>query len=116
MLRERSELYQHCQNISLFAPKALPIVFVINVGKKKFLGKKKFWVRAEQNFSKKIRSKNFGSKTFLGQKNLEGGGSKLWLLVPWTIGGLHTKSWPPTMPRTLQKVLGRWVEEPEIIW
>ena len=36
------------------------------------------------------------------------GGSKLWALVPWTIGSPHTKSWPPTMPRTLQKVLGRW--------
>ena len=37
---------------------------------------------------------------------VKGGGSKLCVLVPWTIGSLHTKSWPPTMPRTLQKVLG----------
>ena len=36
-----------------------------------------------------------------------GGGSKLWALVPWTIGSPHTKSWPLTMPRTLQKVFGR---------
>ena len=43
------------------------------------------------------------------QKNLEGGASKLWALVPLTIESLHTKSWPPTIPRTLQKVLGRWV-------
>ena len=35
-----------------------------------------------------------------------GGGSKLWALVPWTIGSPRTKSWPPTMSRTLQKVLG----------
>ena len=45
----------------------------------------------------------------MGQKNLEGRGSKLWALVPWTKGSLHTKSWPPTMPRPLQKVVGRWV-------
>ena len=37
-----------------------------------------------------------------GSKNLEG------VQVPRTIGSLHTKSWPPTMPRTLQKVSGRW--------
>ena len=29
-------------------------------------------------------------------------------LVPWTIGSLHTKSWPPTMPGALKKVLGGW--------
>ena len=43
---------------------------------------------------------------FLGQKNLEGWGSKLRALVPWSIGSLHTKSWPPTMLRTLPKVSG----------
>ena len=37
-----------------------------------------------------------------------GGGAKLWAIVPWTIGSLNTKSWPPTMPRILQKVLGGW--------
>ena len=46
---------------------------------------------------------------------------KLSTIVPWTIGSLHTKSWPPTMPRTLRKVLDGWRfqklywEVPEII-
>ena len=46
--------------------------------------------------------------TIARAKNLEGGGSQLWALVPWTIGSLHTKSWPPTMPVALKKVLGGW--------
>ena len=39
---------------------------------------------------------------------MRGGGSKLWALVSWTIESPHTKYWPPTMPRTLQKVSGGW--------
>ena len=41
-------------------------------------------------------------------KKFGGGGSQLWALVPWIIGSLHTKSWPPTMPGALKKVLGGW--------
>ena len=34
-----------------------------------------------------------------------GGGLKLWIVVNRPYRGLHTKSWPPDMPRTLPKVL-----------
>ena len=35
-----------------------------------------------------------------------GGGLKLWIVVNRPYRGLHTKSWPPDMPRTLPKVFG----------
>ena len=76
------------------------------LGPKKVFEEKKFDRKKFE--SKNLVAKNGGSKTFLGQKNLEGWGSKLCALVPWSIGSLHTKSWPPTMPGNLRKVLGRW--------
>ena len=33
---------------------------------------------------------------------------KLWKIVHWPKRGLHTKSWPPAIPRTLLKVFGGW--------
>ena len=57
---------------------------------------------------KKILSKKNSVPKHFWVKKICRGGSKLWAVAPWTIGSLHTKSWPPTMPGTLQKVLGGW--------
>ena len=55
---------------------------------------------------KKILSKKNSVPKHFWVKKICRGGSKLWAVAPWTIGSLHAKSWPPTMPGTLQKVLG----------
>ena len=62
---------------------------------------RKYFKLKEVWFQKSLNPEHFWVK-----KNQRGGGSKLWALVPWTVGSLHTKSWRPTMPRTLQKVFG----------
>ena len=66
------------------------------LGPEKVLGRKKI-----------LSKKNLVPKHFWVKKICRGG-SKLWAVAPWTIGSLHTKSWPPTMPGTLQKVSGGW--------
>ena len=72
------------------------------LGPRKSLGPEKIWVL--KNFW--VLKKKLGPKIFFG--SIWRLGSKLCALVPWSIGSLHTKSQPPTMLRTLPKVLGGW--------
>ena len=88
------------------------------VGPKKFRPKKSFWS------NKNVRSKKIlGPKEILAHINILGlrkilvlkffwfekklGSKKIWVQkVVWTVWSMHTKSWPPTIPRTLRKVFG----------